>query len=87
MTDITRELGAFVAGLTYDKIPKAAVEVIHMGFADCVGVMLAGRDEPPTKILKEVLAPPAGTSTLMFGAQTASASDAVSPRMRWILMT
>ena len=48
MTDITRELGAFVAGLTYDKIPKAAVEVIHMGFADCVGVMLAGRDEPPT---------------------------------------
>ena len=76
MTDITRELGAFVAGLTYDKIPKAAVEVIHMGFADCVGVMLAGRDEPPTKILKEVLAPPTGTSTLMFGAQTASASDA-----------
>lgn len=76
MTNITRDLGAFAASLKYEQIPHEALEVIHTGFADCVGVMLAGRDEPPTRILTEVLAPPAGPSTLVFGARTASATDA-----------
>jgi len=76
MTHITRDLGAFAASLRFDEIPAAALDVIHTGFADCVGVMLAGRDEPPTQILTEVLAPPAGPATLVFGARTASATDA-----------
>ena len=76
MTDITRELGAFVANLKFEQIPPAALDVIHMGFADCVGVMLAGRDEPPTRILTQVLAPVAGTSNLVFGDRTAPAPDA-----------
>lgn len=76
MTNITRDLGAFAASLKYEQIPQEALEVIHTGFADCVGVMLAGRDEPPTRILTEVLAPPAGPSTLVFGTRTASATDA-----------
>ena len=76
MTDITRELGAFVANLKFEQIPAAALDVIHMGFADCVGVMLAGRDEPPTRILTQVLAPVAGTSNLVFGDRTAPAPDA-----------
>ena len=76
MTDITRELGAFVANLKFEQIPAAALDVIHMGFADCVGVMLAGRDEPPTRILTQVLAPVAGTSSLVFGDRTAPAPDA-----------
>ena len=76
MTDITRELGAFIANLKFEQIPPAALDVIHMGFADCVGVMLAGRDEPPTRILTQVLAPVAGTSNLVFGDRTAPAPDA-----------
>ncbi|MDO9024046.1 MmgE/PrpD family protein [Zwartia sp.] len=76
MTNITRDLGAFAASLKYEQIPENALNVIHTGFADCVGVMLAGRDEPPTRILTEVLAPPAGPSTLVFGSRTASATDA-----------
>jgi len=76
MTNITRDLGVFAADLKFDKIPAAALEVIHTGFADCVGVMLAGRDEPPTQILTQVLAPPPGPATLVFGARTASATDA-----------
>lgn len=76
MTSLTRELGAFVAQLHYDQLPQAALDVIHMGFADCVGVMLAGRDEPPTKILTEVLNPIAGPATLIFGQQTAQAPEA-----------
>ena len=76
MTHITRDLGVFAASLQFDEIPAAALEVIHTGFTDCVGVMLAGRDEPPTQILTEVLAPPAGPATLVFGSRTASATDA-----------
>ncbi|MDO8693425.1 MAG: MmgE/PrpD family protein [Sheuella sp.] len=76
MTQLTRELGIFVAQLKYDQIPQAALDVIHMGFADCVGVMLAGRDEPPTKILTEVLNPAAGPANLMFTHKTAQAPEA-----------
>ena len=76
MTNITRDLGQFAASLRYDQIPAAALDVIHTGFADCVGVMLAGRDEPPTQILTQVLAPPPGPATLVFGSRTASATDA-----------
>ena len=76
MTNITRDLGAFAAELKFEQIPAAALDVIHTGFADCVGVMLAGRDEPPTQILTQVLAPPPGPATLVFGARTASATDA-----------
>jgi 2-methylcitrate dehydratase PrpD len=73
---LTRDLGAFVAGLTYEKIPPAALSVAHIGFADCVGVMIAGRDEPPARLLLDTLAPPPGTSTLLFGSRTASAPEA-----------
>lgn len=76
MTHLTRDLGTFAATLQFDQIPAAALDVIHTGFADCVGVMLAGRDEPPTQILTQVLAPPAGPATLVFGSRTASATDA-----------
>ncbi len=76
MTQITRELGAFVAQLKYEHLPQAALDVIHMGFADCVGVMLAGRDEPPTKILTEVLNPASGPANLMFTRNTAQAPEA-----------
>ena len=76
MTQLTRDLGAFVAQLKYEHIPQTALDVIHMGFADCVGVMLAGRDEPPTSILTQVLSPVAGTSNLVFTQTTAQAPEA-----------
>jgi 2-methylcitrate dehydratase PrpD len=38
--------------------------------------MLAGREEPPTRLLTQVLNPVAGSSTLVFGKLTASAPDA-----------
>jgi 2-methylcitrate dehydratase PrpD len=76
MTQLTRDLGAFVAQLKYEQIPQAALDVIHMGFADCVGVMLAGRDEPPTTILTQVLSPVAGPANLVFTQKTAQAPEA-----------
>ena len=79
MTSLTRDLGAFVAQLNFKQIPQDALTVIHTGFTDCVGVMLAGRDEPPTRILTQVLSPVAGPANLVFGAQTADA-----PVAAWI---
>lgn len=76
MTNVTKDLGAFVARLKFEDIPAAALDVIHTGFTDCTGVMLAGREEPPTRILTQVLDPVAGSATLVFGEQTASAHEA-----------
>jgi 2-methylcitrate dehydratase PrpD len=73
---LTVGLGQFIAGLRYEDIPKDALTVIHTGFTDCVGVMIAGRDEPPPQLLKAALAPPAGVATLLFGQGTAPAPEA-----------
>lgn len=75
-TPITRILGEFVSALRYEQIPADALPVIHIGFTDCIGVMIAGRDEPPPQLLKSVLAPAPGAATLLFGQGTASAPDA-----------
>lgn len=76
MTHVTRDLGAFVAQLKFQDIPAEALDVIHTGFADCVGTLLAGREEPPTRLLTQVLNPPSGEATLLFGERTAPAPDA-----------
>lgn len=73
---LTRELGAFVAGLRPAMLPALARETAAIGFADCVGCLLAGREEPPVRILRQVLAPAAGESTLLFGLGRAQAPEA-----------
>ena len=73
---LTVGLGQFIASLRYEAIPEEALSVIHTGFTDCVGVMIAGRDEPPPQLLKAALAPPAGAATLLFGQGTAPAPEA-----------
>lgn len=76
MTQLTKHLGTFVAQLTYDQIPKEALTVIHTGFSDCVGVLLAGRNQPATKLLQQTLDPAPGPATLLFGSATAHAQEA-----------
>ncbi len=73
---LTVGLGKFIAGLRYEDIPEEALAVIHTGFTDCVGVMIAGRNEPPPQLLKAALAPPAGPASLLFGQGTAPAPEA-----------
>ena len=79
---LTVGLGRFIAALRYEDMPKDALPVIHTGFTDCVGVMIAGRDEPPAQLLRVALAPPPGEATLLFGAGTAPA-----PVAAWINAT
>ncbi len=73
---LTLDLGKFVSGLRYEQIPSDALPVIHTGFTDCIGVMIAGRNEPPPTILKSVLATSQGEATLLFGQDRAAAPDA-----------
>ena len=73
---LTRGLAEFVSGLAYDDIPKGAIGVIHTGYTDCVGVMLAGANDPAPQLLKSVIAPHGGVATLLFGAERAPAPEA-----------
>src|ERR1043166_1170883 len=73
---LTAELGKFVAGLRYDSIPEEALGVIHTGFADCIGVMIAGAVEPAPQILRSMLKPSGDEATLLFTEARGSALDA-----------
>lgn len=73
---LTRGLGKFVSGLRYEDIPEGALQFIHTGFTDCVGVMLAGAKEEGPRLLKSVLAPRDGEASLMFGEGRAPAPEA-----------
>ena len=42
---LTRSLGTFVSELRLAAIPSNALSVVHTGFADCVGTMIAGSVE------------------------------------------
>ncbi len=78
-TALTKDLGEFIANLKFKDIPAEGVAVIKTGFADCVGVMFAGKDEPLVKILIDTFNPVAGESRLLFGTRTAPA-----PQAAWI---
>lgn len=73
---LTLGLGRFVAGLRYGDIPADAIAFIHTGFADCVGVMIAGAGEPAPQLVRAMLAPAGGEATLLFDAGRACAAEA-----------
>lgn len=73
---LTRDLGQFVSDLSPNRVPDAATAIARTGFIDCIGVMFAGREEEPTRLLKDVLQPAPGPATLYFGEQTAGAPEA-----------
>lgn len=80
MTDagLTRAAGAFVAGLRHDDLPPEAIEVARLGFADTFAVILAGRNEPVTRIVAgyAVGAHAGGGAPWLFGAGHGSAEAA-----------
>lgn len=73
---LTKTLGQFVSGLSPDRLPAEAKRVAKIGFIDCIGTMIAGRDEQAPQILKTVLKPAAGKATLYFSGQTSPAPEA-----------
>jgi 2-methylcitrate dehydratase PrpD len=73
---LTKDLGQFVADLSANHLPEAAVRVARMGFIDTIGTMMVGRKEDSVRILTDVLAPGDGSATLTFGARKAPAPEA-----------
>lgn len=73
---LTRSLGQFVADLSPNRVPDEAARIARTGFIDCIGVMIAGREEDPLRLLREVLRPGPGEATLTFTADKADSREA-----------
>jgi 2-methylcitrate dehydratase PrpD len=73
---LTRELGRFVAGLTFDKLPPEAVAVARTGFIDTIATMIAGAHDPAPQLLRKGLQQPPGKASLYFSGETAAAPEA-----------
>jgi 2-methylcitrate dehydratase PrpD len=76
---LTQELGRFVAGLTFDKLPPDAVEIARTGFIDTIATMIAGAHDPAPQLLRRGLQPAPGKASLYFSGDTAAA-----PETAWI---
>ena len=76
---LTCSLGRFIADLSPNRVPDEAARIARTGFIDCVGTMIAGRMQPCTQILKDVLAPGKGPATLYF-----SGEQSPGPEAGWI---
>src|SRR5262245_2284406 len=73
---LTRALGAFVSELRLSAIPAEALRVVHTGFADCVGTMIAGSVEEAPNILYKTLSPPPGDASLYLTGPRVPAPEA-----------
>lgn len=73
---LTMALGQFIADLSPNRVPDEAVRIARMGFIDSIGTMIVGRTEDCTQILKNVLAPGKGQSTLYFSGQQSPGPEA-----------
>ncbi len=76
MIALTREAGAFVAGMRFESIDPKALAMLHNGFADCAAAIILGRNEPVVRILRSVSPGGAGESRLCFGIGRAPAPQA-----------
>lgn len=73
---LTRSLGEFVADVRIDRIPREALGIVHTGFADCVGTLVAGSIEDAPQTLLKTLSPQAGESTLFLDGPRVAAPEA-----------
>lgn len=55
MTQLTAELGKFVAGIEFDHLPDDALQLVRDAFTDTVGVIMVGIDEPVVDIVRRTL--------------------------------
>ena len=73
---LTRDLGGFVAGLSFEQLPAEAIDVARTGFIDTIATMIAGSCDAAPQLLKRALNPPPGKATLYFTGETAPAPEA-----------
>jgi 2-methylcitrate dehydratase PrpD len=73
---LTRALGDFVSKLRLQGIPTQALGVVHTGFTDCVGTMIAGSVEDVPNLLYKALSPPPGDASLYLTGPRVPAPEA-----------
>lgn len=74
---LTRDLGAFVAGVRFEDLPPEAVQSIMTAFADTISVAIAGAREEAPLIVARALASRGDESTLLTGGRAAAADAAL----------
>ena len=47
---LTEAIGTFIADLSPNRIPQQALEMARLGFIDCIGTMIAGRNEDAVRV-------------------------------------
>jgi 2-methylcitrate dehydratase PrpD len=55
MTGLTRQAAQFAASLSPQTIPPRCYEAARLGVADCVATMVAGADEPPVAMVRDIV--------------------------------
>jgi 2-methylcitrate dehydratase PrpD len=73
---LTRELGRFIAAISFETLPAAAVATAKLGFTDCVATMIAGAPEAAPQLLRQGLAPASGPATLTFSGERCAPAEA-----------
>jgi 2-methylcitrate dehydratase PrpD len=78
MQGLTSQLAAFVAQPGLDRIPDEAIRIIRSGFVDTIATLLAGRDEPVTKLVRDHVRAKRSSlaeASLLLGEERAGASE------------
>jgi 2-methylcitrate dehydratase PrpD len=73
---LTRDLGRFIADLSFERLPQDAAEVARVGFIDCIATMIAGAPDPAPQLLRRALQPTDGEATLYFTGERSPAPEA-----------
>lgn len=78
MRGLTRAVGEYAAGLRFADVPAAALSTIKNGLSDYAGVVLLGRDQPVTSLIRSFVSvvPGGGEARLCFGPDGAAAPEA-----------
>jgi 2-methylcitrate dehydratase PrpD len=76
MMALTQDLGRFVADLSFERLPKDAVDIARIGFIDCIATMIAGARDPAPQLLRQALHPTGGEATLYFTGERSPAPEA-----------
>src|SRR5262245_25340003 len=73
---LTRSLGGFVADMAGRQAPAEAMNWVKTGFTDTIGTMVAGTNEPVTRVMCEVLGASEPEATILLDKGRTRALDA-----------
>ena len=73
---LTRSLGSFVADMAGRQAPAEAMTWVKTGFTDTIGTMVAGTNEPVTRVMCDVLGAGEPESTILLDKGRTRALDA-----------